>query len=52
MMNKMILHWKITQECKKMSRLKGIIRPFELKEIFIFYYLIEAAEFSDSNDMH
>ena len=32
--------------------IKGIIRPFELKEIYVFYYLIDAAELSDSNDMH
>ena len=31
---------------------KGIIRPFELKKIYLSYYLIDAAEFSDSNDMH
>ena len=32
--------------------LKGIIRSFELKEIYLFYYLIDAGEFSYSNDMH
>ena len=32
--------------------LKGIIRPFELEEIYLFYYLIDAGEFSYSNDMH
>ena len=32
--------------------LKWIIRPFELKEIYLFYYLIDAGEFSYSNDMH
>ena len=31
---------------------KGIIRHFELKEIYFFYYLIDAGEFSYSNDMH
>ena len=31
---------------------KGIIRPFELEEIYVFYYLIDAGEFSYSNDMH
>ena len=31
---------------------KGIIRPFELEEIYIFYYLIDVGEFSYSNDMH
>ena len=32
--------------------LKGIIRVCELKGIYLFYYLIDAAEFSDFNDMH
>ena len=32
--------------------LKGIIRPSEFKGIYLFYYLIDAAEFSYSNDMH
>ena len=31
---------------------KGIIRPFELEEIYLLYYLIDAGEFSYSNDMH
>ena len=31
---------------------KGIIRPFELGEIYVFYYLIDAGELSYSNDMH
>ena len=31
---------------------KGIIRPFELKEIYLFYHLIDAGKFSYSNDMH
>ena len=34
------------------TNFKGIIRPFELKEIYISYYLIDAGEFSYSNDMH
>ena len=32
--------------------LKGIISVRELKGIHLFYYLIDAAEFSDFNDMH
>ena len=32
--------------------LKGIMRPFEFEEIYLFYYLIDAGEFSYSNDMH
>ena len=36
---------------KLAATLKGIIRPFELKEIYVFYYLIDAGEFSYCNDM-
>ena len=32
--------------------LKWIIRPFKLKETDLFYYLIDAGEFSFSNDMN
>ena len=32
--------------------IKGIISVRELKGIYLFYYLIDAAEFSDFNDMH
>ena len=32
--------------------IKGIKRPFKLKEIDLFYYLIDPGEFSYSNDMH
>ena len=31
---------------------KGIIRTFELKEIYPFYYLMDTGEFSYSKDMH
>ena len=31
---------------------KGIIRTFELEEIYLFYYLIDAGEFSYSNDTY
>ena len=33
------------------EHIKGIIRPFKLKEIDVFYNSIDA-EFSYSNDMH
>ena len=38
-------------KCKQFE-VKGIIRPFDLKEIYLFYYLIDAGEFSYSDDMH
>ena len=34
----------------KSPRFKGNIRPFDLKEIYLFYYFIDAGEFSYSND--
>ena len=34
------------------SMFKGIIRAFKLKEIDLFYYFIDAGEFSYSNDIH
>ena len=37
--------------CPAASPLKGILRPFEVKEIYLFYYLIYAGEFSYYNDM-
>ena len=32
--------------------IKGIVTLFELKEIDLFYYLIDAGEFSYHNDRH
>ena len=32
--------------------IKGIIWPFKLKEIYHFYYFIDAGEFFYSNDTH
>ena len=34
------------------AQFKGIIRSFELKEICLFYYFIDAGEFFYSNDIH
>ena len=34
------------------SPFKRIIRPFQLKEIYLFYYLLDAGEFPYSNDTH
>ena len=43
---------KDTHENAFPLNLKGIVRPFDLKDIYLFYYLIDAGEFSYSNDMH
>ena len=40
------------EDFDKCKCLKGIIKPFKLKEIDFFYYLIDAGEFSYSNDIH
>ena len=34
------------------QKLKGIIRAFNLKEKYLFYYMINEGEFSYSNDKH
>ena len=48
------VRWKIDhwRDFNSIRLLKGIIRPFELKEIYLFYYFIDAGEFSYANDMH
>ena len=53
-----IIRWHIcydqyaTDKAYREGDIEGIIRPFESKEIFPLYYLIDAGEFPYCNDMH